>query len=102
MACLDEHPHLVEFARRDLVPLYGLNYKDQPEAARAWLGKHGNPYDVSMVDGDGRVGIDFGVYGVPETFVIDRQGVIRYKHIGPVTPDVLQNTIVPLVQRLQS
>ncbi len=102
VACLDEHPHLVEFARRDLVPLYGLNYKDQPEAARAWLGKHGNPYDVSMVDGDGRVGIDFGVYGVPETFVIDRQGVIRYKHIGPVTPDVLQNTIVPLVQRLQS
>ncbi len=102
VACLDEHPHLVEFARRDLVPLYGLNYKDQPDAARAWLGKHGNPYDVSMVDGDGRVGIDFGVYGVPETFVIDRQGVIRYKHIGPVTPDVLQNTIVPLVQRLQS
>lgn len=102
VACLDEHPHLVEFARRDLVPLYGLNYKDQPDAARVWLGKHGNPYDVSIVDGDGRVGIDFGVYGVPETFVIDRQGVIRYKHIGPVTPDVLQNTIVPLVQRLQS
>jgi len=102
VACLDEHPYLVDFARQGLVPLYGLNYKDKPDAARAWLGKHGNPYDVSIVDADGRVGIDYGVYGVPETFVIDKQGVIRFKHIGPVTPDVLQNTIVPLVKRLQS
>ena len=102
VACLDEHPHLVSFAQQGLVPLYGLNYKDKPEAAQAWLGKHGNPYDVSIVDADGRVVIDYGVYGVPETFVIDKQGVIRYKHIGPVTPEVLNGTIVPLVRRLQS
>ncbi|MCW5622517.1 MAG: DsbE family thiol:disulfide interchange protein [Burkholderiales bacterium] len=102
VACLDEHPLLVEFSRQGLVPLYGLNYKDKPDDARAWLARHGNPYDVSVVDGDGRVGIDYGVYGVPETFVIDKQGVIRYKHIGPVTPEVLDGTIVPLIQRLQS
>ncbi len=102
VACLDEHPHLVEFARQGLVPLFGLNYKDKSDAARAWLGKHGNPYDLSVVDADGRVGIDFGVYGVPETFVIDKDGVIRYKHIGPVTPGVINDTIVPLVRRLQS
>jgi len=102
VACLDEHPHLVAFAQQGIVPLYGLNYKDKPEAAQAWLGKHGNPYDVSIVDADGRVGIDYGVYGVPETFVIDKQGVIRYKHIGPVTPEVLNDTIVPLVRGLQS
>lgn len=102
VACLDEHPHLVAFAKQGMVPLYGLNYKDKSEAAQAWLGKHGNPYDVSIVDADGRVGIDYGVYGVPETFVIDKQGVIRYKHIGPVTPEVLNDTIVPLVRGLQS
>ena len=102
VACLDEHPHLIAFAQQGVVPLYGLNYKDKPDAAQAWLGKHGNPYDVSIVDADGRVGIDYGVYGVPETFVIDKQGVIRYKHIGPVTPKVLIDTIAPLVRRLQS
>jgi cytochrome c biogenesis protein CcmG/thiol:disulfide interchange protein DsbE len=102
VACLQEHPLLVEFSRSGTVPIYGLNYKDKPEAATAWLGKHGNPYTMSIVDGDGRVGIDFGVYGVPETFVIDKQGVIRYKHIGPVTPDVLNDKILPLVQKLQA
>jgi cytochrome c biogenesis protein CcmG/thiol:disulfide interchange protein DsbE len=102
VACLDEHPLLVEFARAGVAPIYGLNYKDRPEAASAWLAKHGNPYAVSIVDPDGRVGIDYGVYGVPETFVIDRQGVIRFKHIGPVTPRVLDEQIVPLLRRLQA
>jgi cytochrome c biogenesis protein CcmG/thiol:disulfide interchange protein DsbE len=102
VACLQEHPLLVEFSRSGTVPIYGLNYKDKPDAAAAWLGKHGNPYTLSIVDADGRVGIDYGVYGVPETFVIDKQGVIRFKHIGPVTPEVLNDTILPLVRRLNA
>ena len=102
VACLDEHPVLVEFARQGVVPIYGLNYKDTRDDARAWLAKHGNPYAMSIVDADGRVGIDYGVYGVPETFVIDQQGIIRYKRIGPVTPKLLNDEIVPLVHKLQS
>ena len=101
VACLDEHPVLVEFSKAGALPIYGLNYKDSPDAAKAWLGKHGNPYTVSIVDADGRVGIDYGVYGVPETFLIDKQGVIRFKQIGPVTPEVLRDKILPLVQQLQ-
>jgi len=102
VACLDEHPVLLEFSRSSPVPIYGLNYKDQREAAIAWLGKHGNPYTASVVDAQGRVGIDYGVYGVPETFVIDREGVIRYKHVGPVTAKVLNEKIVPLIGKLRS
>jgi cytochrome c biogenesis protein CcmG, thiol:disulfide interchange protein DsbE len=102
VACLQEHPLLVEFSRSGSVPIYGLNYKDKPDAASAWLSKHGNPYTVSIVDTDGRVGIDYGVYGVPETFVIDKQGVIRYKHIGPVTPEALSDKIIPLLRSLQT
>ena len=101
VACLDEHPVLVEFSRSGALPIYGLNYKDSPDAAKAWLGKHGNPYTVSIVDADGRVGIDYGVYGVPETFLIDKEGVIRFKQIGPVTPEVLRDKILPLARQLQ-
>jgi cytochrome c biogenesis protein CcmG, thiol:disulfide interchange protein DsbE len=100
VACREEHPLLVEFARRKLVPIYGLNYKDKRADGLGWLGQFGNPYDASLFDNDGRVGIDFGVYGVPETFIIDRQGVIRMKHIGPLTPDVIQTEIEPLVRKL--
>ncbi|HWQ38422.1 MAG TPA: DsbE family thiol:disulfide interchange protein [Burkholderiales bacterium] len=100
--CLEEHPHLVDLARRKTVPIVGFNYKDQTDAALKWLARHGDPYTQIVVDPDGRVGIDYGVYGVPETFVIDKQGIIRYKHIGPLTPKVLEATILPLVQRLQS
>ena len=92
---------LVEFAKSGALPIYGLNYKDKPADAMAWLGKHGNPYTVSIVDADGRVGIDYGVYGVPETFLIDKQGVIRFKQIGPVSPDVLRDKILPLARQLQ-
>ena len=102
VACREEHPLLVEFSRRGLVPIYGLNYKDSRPAAQAWLHKLGNPYTESLVDADGRIGIDYGVYGVPETFVIDRQGVIRMKHIGPVTPEVLRDKIEPLLRRLNA
>ena len=99
-ACREEHPALVAFARRKSVPMYGLDYKDGRSAALAWLKQGGDPYDDSLLDSDGRVGIDFGVYGVPETFVIDRAGVIRYKHIGPLTPEVLRDEIEPLLSKL--
>ena len=102
VACREEHPLLVEFAKKKVVPLYGLNYKDQREDANRWLARFGNPYDASLYDVEGRVGIDFGVYGVPETFVIDQNGVIRLKHIGPLTPDVLANKIEPLLKKLDA
>jgi len=82
------------------VPVIGLNYKDQRPDGLAWLSQFGNPYDVSAFDQNGRVGIDFGVYGVPETFVIDKKGVVRFKHIGPVTPEVLDKRIQPLLKEL--
>lgn len=100
VACQSEHPLLVAFSRKKLVPIYGLNYKDDRLAGLKWLARYGNPYDASLFDGDGRVGIDFGVYGVPETFVIDKQGVIRFKQIGPVTPEVIRDQIEPLVRKL--
>jgi cytochrome c biogenesis protein CcmG, thiol:disulfide interchange protein DsbE len=102
VSCREEHPLLVQFARANVVPVYGLNYKDKPDDALAWLKQFGDPYALSIVDRDGRVGIDYGVYGVPETFVIDKQGAIRYKQIGPITPEALQNKILPLVKELQS
>ena len=101
VACLEEHPILVDFSTQNVLPIYGLNYKDKREDALRWLGKHGNPYTLSMQDVDGRVGIDYGVYGVPETYLIDKNGIIRYKRIGPVTPQILQEKILPLVRQLQ-
>ncbi len=101
VACRVEHPLLMEFAKKGLAPIYGLDYKDERADAMAWLARFGNPYDASLVDADGRVGIDFGVYGVPETFVIDRDGIIRLKHIGPLTPDVLATKIEPLLKKLE-
>ncbi len=100
VACRIEHPLLVEFSKSGTVPIYGLNYKDKRDDAIRWLVNFGNPYTRSLSDIDGLVGIDFGVYGVPETFVIDKQGVIRMKHIGPVTPEVLRDDIIPLVRKL--
>jgi len=101
VACREEHPLLVELGRAKLVPLVGLNYKDEPAAGKRWLAQHGDPYTLSVVDRDGAVGLDFGVYGVPETFVIDKAGVIRYKQIGPVTVEALEKKILPLVRELQ-
>ena len=102
VACREEHPLLVEFSKRKLVPLYGLNYKDTRIEGQGWLDRFGNPYRTSLFDGDGRVGIDFGVYGVPETFIIDRQGVIRLKHIGPLTPEVIKERIEPMLRKLNA
>ena len=99
-ACREEHPHLVAFARTKAMPILGLNYKDTRKDGLGWLARFGNPYDASLFDVDGRVGIEFGVYGVPETFVIDKQGVIRFKQIGPITPDILQTRVVPLLKEL--
>jgi len=100
VSCREEHPVFVELAKRNLVPIVGLNYKDQRADALQWLAQFGNPYVLSVTDFDGRIGIDYGVYGVPETYVIDKQGVIRMKHIGPVTPQILQDKILPKVQEL--
>ncbi|NMG75716.1 DsbE family thiol:disulfide interchange protein [Aromatoleum diolicum] len=101
VACRQEHPVLNGFSRQKVVPLIGLNYKDGADDAKAWLREHGDPYDTSLVDADGRVGIDFGVYGVPETFLIDQAGVIRYKHIGPVTPEAVRDVLLPKIAELK-
>ena len=100
--CLVEHPLVTELARQPGVRVIGLNYKDRSEDARAWLARHGDPYAATVVDRDGRVGIDYGVYGVPETFVIDRQGIVRFKHIGPITPEALRDKILPLLRELNA
>ena len=120
VSCREEHPILVELAKNKALPLVGLNYKEvrgdgsldsdkiAPDAekklalerADAWLNEHGNPYVLSVLDLDGRVGIDYGVYGVPETYIFDKAGIIRLKHIGPVTPDVYSSKILPLVAEL--
>jgi cytochrome c biogenesis protein CcmG/thiol:disulfide interchange protein DsbE len=101
VACREEHPVLVALSKDKLLPIVGLNYKDQAPDAKQWLQRHGDPYALSAVDADGRVGIDYGVYGVPETYVIDKAGVIRFKQIGPVTREVLDQKIRPLVKELQ-
>lgn len=120
VSCRQEHPVLVELAKRQRTPLVGLNYKEVRgdgaidmdkvvpgtekgmviERAGAWLAEHGDPYTLSALDIDGRVGIDYGVYGVPETYVIDKAGIIRMKQTGPITPDVLSGTILPLIAEL--
>ena len=91
---------LMDLARQSVVPILGLNYKDKREAGTEWLHQFGNPYQLTAFDADGRVGIDYGVYGVPETFVIDKRGVIRMKHIGPVTPESITDKILPLIKEL--
>lgn len=102
VACRQEHPFLMELARKNAVTIYGLNYKDERPDALAWLKRYGNPYRASAHDLDGRVGIDWGVYGVPETFVVDSRGMIRYKHIGPVTPEAWQEKILPIIEQIRA
>ena len=120
VSCRAEHPLLVAFARQGGLPIVGLNYKEvrgdgetdvkklaadeestlTRQRASAWLSQHGNPYVLSALDMDGRVGIDYGVYGVPETYLIDKKGIIRYKQIGPITPEALEKKILPLAKQL--
>ena len=101
VSCRDEHPVLLDLAASGAVPLYGLNYKDKREDGLAWLKGMGDPYKLSIYDFDGRVGIDYGVYGVPETYVVDKAGVIRYKRIGPLTPQIVKEKVLPLVRELE-
>jgi cytochrome c biogenesis protein CcmG, thiol:disulfide interchange protein DsbE len=101
VSCREEHPLLVALAKAKIVPIVGLDYKDEPGPGKTWLVQNGDPYTTSVMDRDGSVGIDYGVYGVPETFVIDKSGTIRYKQIGPITQDALEKKILPLVRELQ-
>jgi len=99
--CRDEHPLLVALSKQNLLPILGLNYKDRGEDAQRWLKQFGDPYQFSAVDADGRIGIDYGVYGVPETYLIDAEGVIRFKQIGAITPAVLEQKLLPLARTLK-
>jgi len=101
-SCRQEHPIFNQLANKKLVTLIGLNYKDEADAAKQWLGQLGNPYDVSIMDQEGRTGIDYGVYGVPETFIIDKKGIVRHKHTGPVDVNDMQNILIPLIQQLKA
>jgi cytochrome c biogenesis protein CcmG/thiol:disulfide interchange protein DsbE len=100
VSCREEHHTLMDLARTGAVPILGLNYKDERTEGLAWLTRFGNPYLLSAYDRDGRIGIDYGVYGVPETYLIDKAGVIRYKRIGVVTPEIVRDKILPLVKEL--
>jgi cytochrome c biogenesis protein CcmG, thiol:disulfide interchange protein DsbE len=99
--CRDEHPLLVDLSRRNLMPILGLNYKDKPDEAQRWLKQFGNPYQLSAMDAEGRIGIDYGVYGVPETYLIDADGVIRFKQIGALTPAIVEQKLLPLAASLR-
>jgi len=100
-ACKQEHPVLNELAKLKVAPIYGLNYKDESIKAKAYLTNFGNPYAANAVDESGRVAIEWGVYGAPETFVVDKKGIIRHKHIGPLTFQDVQKTLLPLLEQLQ-
>lgn len=101
VACREEHPVLVELGKLQVAPIIGLDYKDKRDDAMAMLARQGNPYVLSAFDANGRVGIDYGVYGVPETYVIDKAGVIRFKHIGPITMELLNKKMIPLLSELK-
>jgi cytochrome c biogenesis protein CcmG/thiol:disulfide interchange protein DsbE len=100
VSCRDEHPLLMEYAKTGAIPIYGLNWKDRREDALSWLAEFGDPYVLSVADVDGRVAIDYGVYGAPETYLVDQNGVIRFKQIGAVTEDVWKTKILPMAQEL--
>lgn len=102
VSCRAEHEVLLQLANTGMVNIYGLNYKDERAAAQQWLRQLGDPYVANAFDADGRTGIDWGVYGAPETFIMDKQGMIRHKHIGPLTIDDLNTTILPLIAELQA
>ena len=100
VSCREEHPYLLEFSKQHVVPIIGLNYKDTRQEGIGLLMKSGNPYQVSGFDANGQVGIDYGVYGVPETFVIDKSGIIRMKFTGPLTPESITQSLIPLIKKL--
>jgi len=102
VSCRAEHEVITKLARLQLADIVGLNYKDEPEDGKRWLRQFGDPYTLSVLDYDGRTGIDWGVYGVPETFIIGKDGQVKYKHIGPVTEESLQSEIIPRLKQLKS
>lgn len=102
VSCRAEHPLLMQLAKQPSINLYGLNYKDTLQDATNWLARHGNPYRANAFDEKGRTGIDYGVTGTPETFVIDQQGVVRYKHVGPLDAQILTQSVWPVIQKLQN
>lgn len=101
VACRAEQGVLMRAKKESGIKVYGLNYKDKPDAVAAWLSTYGNPYDGIGADVDGRVAIDWGVYGVPETFVVDARGIIRYRHVGDVTDELYRDVLAPLIQSLK-
>ena len=101
VAYQQEHPIFVKFAKTKTIPIIGLDYKDKEADGLKWLARYSNPYDVTISDKDGRISIDFVVYGVPESFLIDKEGIIRYKQIGPITDEALRDEIIPLIRELQ-
>lgn len=102
LPCVEEHPLLIEIAQKASVPVLGINYKDAAANARRFLGRYGNPYAAVGADTSGRTAIEWGVYGMPETFILDGQGRIAYKHVGPITQDALERTILPAIARLRA
>ncbi|MGH6648510.1 DsbE family thiol:disulfide interchange protein [Aquabacterium sp.] len=101
VSCREEHPVLLGLSKEGVAPIVGLDYQDELVNGQQWLTRHGNPYQLTVSDRDGRVSMDLGVYGVPETFVIDKQGRIRLRHAGPITPEVLKNKLLPLIEELK-
>jgi cytochrome c biogenesis protein CcmG/thiol:disulfide interchange protein DsbE len=101
VSCRAEHGALVQLARTGKVDIYGLNWKDESAKAQSWLRQLGNPYVANIFDKKGRTAIDLGVYGAPETFVVDSQGIIQYKHAGPVTPQLISETLLPIIEKLK-
>ena len=102
VSCRQEHPLLMQLAKQPNIHLYGLNYKDANEDAMGWLQRHGDPYRASAFDAKGRTGIDYGVTGTPETFIIDKRGVVRYKYVGPLTAEAFKQELWPLMQSLEA
>ena len=102
VGCRQEHPYLLKLSNKRIISIIGLDYRDSDKLALALLKQHGNPYRVVVTDHDGSVGIDYGVYAVPETFLIDKKGIIRFKYIGPLFPDAIENTLLPLIEQLKA
>lgn len=102
VACRDEHQALLDFAAQHVLPIYGLDYKDERSAAQDMLAKQGDPYTAVAFDASGDVGINWGVYGAPETFLVDKQGVIRHKYIGPLSGSIIRDDLMPRIRALQA
>ncbi|MGB0750213.1 MAG: DsbE family thiol:disulfide interchange protein [Magnetospiraceae bacterium] len=102
IACIQEHPFLMRLKTDNVIPIYGIDWRDKPDDAKRWLGRHGDPYHRIGFDGDSKVAISFGVTGAPESFIVDKQGVVRFKYIGPLEPTVWNETLLPIIEELRA